>query len=515
VAEAAGDRVVHRRILRGAATNSGARLLAYGVWFLLTPFIIATVGTADYGLWALIGSVVGLASLLELGIGGAITKYVAEYRLKGHTETARDLISTALALYLGLAGIIIVAAVLAAPVVPVLFRIAPDQQPLAVALVISMGASAAVTIPTYAAAAALQGLHRYDVVNLVGSVGVLVSAAGTAIALLLGGGILAVVLVPLPISVGVFAADLWYLRSLAPDLSFRMQGVSRIHVRRVLSFSASIFVARIAGQLKAETDEVVIGFFLPVSAVAHYTVARRLSQIIRTLAEQLAKVLLPIASELDAARDQDRLRHLYLLGSRLTLVVLLPLSAALIALAGPTLAAWVGPEYVESASVVVVLVISQVFDTSQWPAGYVLQGMNRHRPLAFISLGGALANLLFSVVLVQHYGVLGVAVGTLIPTVIETTLLVTPYAARVLDVTLGRVITDVLLRALLPLAPAIVVLVIARSLIEPTGIVALVAITAPVVAAYALAYARYGATPGERDAYLRPFRFARAAGREP
>jgi O-antigen/teichoic acid export membrane protein len=346
-------------------------------------------------------------------------------------------------------------------------------------------------------------------------VGVIVSAAATAIALLLGGGILAVVLVPLPISVGVFVADLWYLRSLAPDLSFRVNGVSRIHVRRVLSFSASIFVARIAGQLKAETDEVVIGFFLPVTAVAHYTVARRLSQIIRTLAEQLAKVLLPIASELDAAGDEDRLRHLYLLGSRLTLVVLLPLSAALIALAGPSLAAWVGQEYAESASVVVVLVISQVFDTSQWPAGYVLQGMNRHRPLAFISLGGALANLVFSVVLVQQYGVLGVAVGTLIPTVIETTLFVTPYAARVLQVTLGRVVTDVVLRAVLPLVPAIVVLVIARALIEPTGIVALVAITAPVVAAYALVYARYGATPGERDAYLRPFRFARTAEREP
>jgi hypothetical protein len=59
------------------------------------------------------------------------------------------------------------------------------------------------------------------------------------------------------------------------------------------------------------------------------------------------------------------------------------------------------------------------------------------------------------------------------------------------------------------------VLVIARALIEPAGIVALVAITAPVVATYALVYARYGATRGERDAYLRPFRFARAEGREP
>ena len=50
---------------------------------LLIPFMVANLGDTDYGLWILVGSVVAYGSLLDFGVGSAVTKYISEYRARG------------------------------------------------------------------------------------------------------------------------------------------------------------------------------------------------------------------------------------------------------------------------------------------------------------------------------------------------------------------------------------------------------------------------------------------------
>ena len=45
-------------MLRSTASNYAGRLIAMGARFFLTPFIVHQLGPSDYGLWALVGSVV-------------------------------------------------------------------------------------------------------------------------------------------------------------------------------------------------------------------------------------------------------------------------------------------------------------------------------------------------------------------------------------------------------------------------------------------------------------------------
>ena len=83
------------------------------------------------------------------------------------------------------------------------------------------------------------------------------------------------------------------------------------------------------------------------------------------------------------------------------------------------------------------LAITGVVLVGQGPLGNILLGTGRHRLVAFVSLGEAVANLLLSVVLVRRYGLLGVAVGTGIPVVIANLFILAPAACRQLGVRVG------------------------------------------------------------------------------
>lgn len=112
-----------------------------------------------------------------------------------------------------------------------------------------------------------------------------------------------------------------------------------------------------------------------------------------------------------------------------------------------------------------------MLSTIMWPAGAVLQGMARHRLLAFTSLGTGIANLILTLFFVRRIGVEGVALGTLIPTTFEFFFLVMPYTWRVLHIKFITAIKQIFLPALIPAIPMIILLFILRQVLNPTSLV--------------------------------------------
>ena len=68
------------------ARNVGTRYLGIAVeailGFLVLPFNLRHLGPSAYGLWMLAASVTLYFSVLDLGYGGALVKFVAQYRAR-------------------------------------------------------------------------------------------------------------------------------------------------------------------------------------------------------------------------------------------------------------------------------------------------------------------------------------------------------------------------------------------------------------------------------------------------
>ncbi len=477
-----------RSTLRNAIANGLGRGVSVVISFVLTPVILHAVGTEAFGLWVLIGSVVAYGSLLDLGIGGALTKYIAEHRARGEHDAGRALVASGLRLYLvmgivtaflGLALSAILPSVLAVPA-----GLVEDGRRTTALMGLGLG----VAIPCTTGVAVLRGLHRYDVAASVAVVGSLVSALTTLLALGLGWGIVGIVALGIPIPVLTQALALLAIRRLAPELVVGQSQRAPGMTRRIVGFSWPLFLLDVAGRLQTKTDEIVVGVALSLGSVTPYALGRKLSTIPRLVAEQFAMTLLPMASELDARSDQARLQALYLTGVRVSLAIALPLTAALAVLAGPILDAWVGPGYGDGGPVVVILVVAAAIDLSLWPAGFVLQGIGRHRWLGPISLASGIANLALSLALAAPLGLVGIAIGTLIPTAVEAALVLTPFTLRALDIGARRYLAEALVPALGPVVPAGLLAAAAMQVLPPRSLGAIVVLVALIHAGYGLVY---------------------------
>ncbi len=480
--------LIRRSVLHGTLSNYAGKLVMLAIGLLVTPFVLAHIGPTDFGLLALVGSVVAYGSLLDLGISGAVIKYVAHHATRGEEREARATIATALLLYTALGAVAAVLGLILAPFFPTLFHIPPAQHATARGLVMLMGLGIGISIPGAVPAAILAGLRRFDILNLVGITAALLSAAATVAVLLLGGGVLAITAANIGVSLVTQALNLGLLRRIAPGLLPGWRDAAHERVRAIASFSASVFAVQVAGRVQSKTDEVVIAAFLPVSAVTPFALARRLGEIPQTLTDQFMKVLLPLAATLDATDDRGRLREVWLTGTRLTLALCAPLSGGLAVLGGPVLAAWVGPAYAGYGPLVTILALAILLDTAMWPTGSVLQGMGRHRPLALIALGSAAANLGLSIGLAPRYGLIGVALGTLIPTAIEASCIVLPYAMRTLGISGRAMWRSVLAPVIAPAGLMLLVLVLASQHLGTDSPPALVTVAVAGGVTYGMAY---------------------------
>lgn len=503
-----------RLMMRNTISNYVGTIFAVGVGFLMTPLLLHHLGVATFGIWMLVSTLAGYGRVFDFGIHGTLTKYVAECRATGEIEEGRRLISASLFLYMLLGLAVLLLSVAISPLFSELFSVPEADRSDTARTVILMGVWVGSSIACAAPGAILQGLHRFDAVNLVQIISTVVTTIAMIVVLLLGGGIVGLALANIASTVLSRSLMVWLANRFAPELRPGWRDFDRAAIRKVVSFSASIFVGQVATRLQTKTDLIVIGTIMSVSAVTPYGIAWRLSETTRRIVTQFSRALLPLASELDAEGDHRRLRALYVTSVRLTLVMSIAIGGVFIGLADPFLTVWVGSEIAEYSYLVTLLMLASIISLSQWPAMAILQGMTRYRLLAISAVVSGLANLVLSIVLGLRFGLTGVALGTLIPTTIESFGFVLPYTMRVLGLRLRDVVNDIVVRSVVPALPAAGVLYLLQQMIVPVALIEIALIAAASVLVYVGGYLSVGASTAERSMYrsvaLTTIRFAGA-----
>jgi O-antigen/teichoic acid export membrane protein len=497
------DTSVQARVARGAASNYAGQFVVLATGFLLTPFILHRVGPTAYGLWILANALGGYGGLLDMGISSAVQKYVAEHRVRNSPREAAALVSTALVLYavLGLVALALLGGL--AHSIPGIFGVAPGHRDVATWLTVIVGMQLAISLPAATPAAVLRGAQRFDLTNVLVIMGTLLTAIFTVVVLQLGGGIVAVAAVGVAVLATMQIPAVWFVRRVAPDLRLEFSAVTQRSIRTVFSFSASVFAVRVAGVLTQRTDAIVIGASLPIRMITPYSLAQRLAEVIMLLTNQFVQVLLPLASELDALSERRQLRAVYLTATRMALALSIALAATMGILGSSILALWVGDTYSGYGYVVSILAAAAAVDTLNWPGASLVTGMALHRPLARIALGNGIVNIGLSVLLVHPYGLTGVAVATLVPSVVTSILFVLPYSLRTIGVRASEFVLDVLRPNVVPAAVIIGTLFAARAMLntDRPGVLAVTIVVT--LSFYLAAYLRFSASRVERAFYRR------------
>ncbi len=221
-------------------------------------------------------------------------------------------------------------------------------------------------------------------------------ALATVIVLEAGGGVVAMVAVNIPVTLLMRVVC---VRLIPPAhrsclrLPWRQPGLHATACR-VRRWSRA---CQISDLLQRKSDELIVALSLSVAAVTPYALGRRLSELPHLVANQFVRVLLPIAAELSAQEEIDRLRTLYIVATRVTVAIFTSIGLGVVLLAEQILIVWVHPGYEDAVPVVVILTMASYLVTSQWPAGADRAGDGTIPAGCASSVASGIANVALSI----------------------------------------------------------------------------------------------------------------------
>jgi O-antigen/teichoic acid export membrane protein len=178
-----------QRIFRNSSLEMASKVVGITAGIFLSPYLIHNLTKETYGLWVLIGSVVGYFGFTDFGVRMSTARMVAFYRGKQDTSKVNHTVNTALALLAVSGGVVTLLTALLSPSFGKVFHIGPDvpHVPMAVFL---CGFAVAVGLPLTVFEGCLAGYERYDLINLVEILTTIARVALTVWMIRLGYGIL-------------------------------------------------------------------------------------------------------------------------------------------------------------------------------------------------------------------------------------------------------------------------------------------------------------------------------------
>ena len=93
----------------GAALNYAVIILNTLVGLLYTPYMLRMMGQSEYGLYALVASVISYLTILDLGLGNAVVRYTAKFRAEGKLTEQYEMFGMFFILYLVIGAIALAA----------------------------------------------------------------------------------------------------------------------------------------------------------------------------------------------------------------------------------------------------------------------------------------------------------------------------------------------------------------------------------------------------------------------
>jgi len=268
-------------IFSGLGWNASGQVATGAIFVGLTPFLLARLGVALYGVLSLVSTFRGLLSNLDGGLGPCADQHFALYAGVGDRRRTSSFLLTVSLMTVVVVGTVAVAGVLVAPSLAHLLHGSAQMHAQAAALTRDFMPLLPTTALRSMLMRILQAEHQWRYVNICDTVGIVAYAGGAVLFVSLGLGL-----------IGVFLATalqelvLLVLGALGARRYVRLAHcrlLSLAEIRSVVAYALRVQVAEIASSLTNEVNTLLVGLLFPIRYVTYYSVGTNFANSLASL----------------------------------------------------------------------------------------------------------------------------------------------------------------------------------------------------------------------------------------
>lgn len=381
------------------------------VGIFITRYIFLKLGKEQYGIWALIFSVLDYFWFFDLGLNTAVCNFCARFiAIKDH-EKINEVINTSL-FYFSLIALTVwgIAPFLANNAYR-FFPVSPAYRSAFANLILMTSVSWGLCIMLHMFVSALDGFQRFDLTSRVWVAMLALRSAGYFLVLKSGHGLVAMAAIFIATQILGYVLNFLNFTRVFPHLRISFSLVRLSMFRDILKYGLRSFVANSSTLALNQSGPVLVEHYLGPASLAFYAVPSRLLQYGMDAISRIALVTRSSAAELSVTAKREEAIALGVYSNRYSLTLFMPLAIFLLVYGRPLIHRWIGAEVAaSSAPLLPVFLLSNALAlAAQFNSSSLLFGLGRHGGYARGLVVEAILYVAALMYVAPHYGILGAA----------------------------------------------------------------------------------------------------------
>ena len=413
----------------GAILSYVALFLNIIISLIYTPFMLRTLGQAEYGVLSLALSLVSNLAILDLGFGNAIIRYTTKYAVEKAVEKEKTLHFMFVILYtlIGFVSFIIGCIIIVNMENIFNANLTYEEIDLARKLMIVGVISISISFPLGIFGAIIQAYQRHIFIKLLNAIKVIIMPVVLVLTLIGGFRSLGIMIGTLVITLIFNLIDVYYFyRRLNKRIYITKLDFSLF--KSIGTYSFFVFLNIIISKLYWATDQIIIGMYSGSVAVSVYSIGAQFNNYFMRFSTSLSGLFLPKIVELNtSSRDNKSLSELFVKVGRLQILLLTLVLSGFFIFGKEFITIWAGIAYKEAYYVAMIVMVTALIPLSQNIGIGIIQAKKLHafRSISFLFI--AIFNIVLSIILVKPYGIVGCAIATGIANILGQGLLMNFY----------------------------------------------------------------------------------------
>jgi len=408
-----------RLLLRNALLGFIGLALPLLTGAITIPFVIRGLGTERFGLLSLVWVVLGYFTSLDVGLGRAVTKYVAEALGSGNKDKVARLVWSGIALQgsLGLLGTFVL--VLVIPVlVARISSISPALLEEARLTLYALAPAVPIIWISSSFTGVLEAAQRFDLANAVKVAFEPLTFLLPLVGVVWGLGLPGIAALLLLTKIIALLANVRFCLEVFPQLAeFSLDQRS---VRSLLSFGGWITVSSLLGPTIKYAERLLLVSFLSATALTFYTVPYEMVSRVVVFPASIALALFPSFSY-QSADTHKELKDMFVRPLKYLLFLMTTIMVISVALSEQILATWLGAEFAQSSAAVFrILALSFFVNSLAYVPFAAIHGLGRPDLKAKLDLIEMPLLLVLCWWLIPRLGLVGAGAAKLSVTILDT-----------------------------------------------------------------------------------------------
>lgn len=407
-----------KQIKLGAALSYFAIIFNIVAGLIYTPWMVKQIGQSDYGLYTLVTSVISYFTL-DFGFGGAISKFIAQFRAEKKEDEIGNLLGLVYKFYFLIDAVILIALVVVYCFIENIFvSLTPDEIIKFKNIFLIVGFFTLFSFPCTTFNGVLIAYEKFIYLKICDLLNKVLVILLMVIALFFGYKLYALVIVNAGVNLFInFLKLLSVKKALNQKINFRFYNKKML--KTVFSFSIWMTVIGIAQRFIMNITPSVLGITSGAVAISIFAVARTIEGYTYTFANALNSLFLPKVSKMVADNASDNeITELMIKVGRIQLIIIGAILAIFISMGQEFIVLWMGKDFKDSYLVTVLLILPSIVTLTQDIGVTLLVVRNEVKYRAFWYVLAAIISLSVSFVLSKFYGALGSGIGIFLATVV-------------------------------------------------------------------------------------------------